>query len=104
MPGPLAEPILIAVIDPVPEIFEIVLDEQFVGPPTFKIMAVMAPEPTLILLNVLPVMFLVGPFAELRPDAFCHPRNVPVPLIVMFEKLLPVSVITEPFTLLPPDV
>ena len=95
---------LIAFIKAMPVMLEKILLEQFVGPPTFTVVSLMAPEPAVILLNVLPVMVRAGPLDDDTPPAFCQPFTALLPLTVIFEKLFPVSVITEPFTLLFPEV
>ena len=85
-------------------IFEIVL-LLHVNPADLSIVTtVIQPVAPEILLNVLPVKILVGPFTLDTPSVLFHPKIVVAPGADTFEKLFPVSVMVEPFTEAPIEI
>src|ERR1043166_443526 len=78
---------------------EMVLLETFVlAPEKFTDIPVTLAAPVEMVLNVFPVIVLVGPLADEAPSVLLHPATIVAPVSVTFEKLFPVCVMLEPFT------
>ena len=89
--------IAVKVLEPLME--EIVLVEtEVLFPEKLEDITVTAPDPPVQLLNVFPVIVLVGPLVAEAPSVLLQPAIAVVPVTVIFEKLLPVWVIVEPST------